>query len=211
MEISPIKNRYHLRLATLADVPQLRLLIDTSVRTLHAKYYTLVQISEALKSVYGVDTQLINDGNYFVIEIEPPSLCTDSNSTTKPPSKIIACGGWSKRSTLYGGDQFASRNDNLLNPETDAAKIRAFFVHPDWTRRGVGGIVLRACEDAAREAGFKRAEMGATLSGVPFYGRMGYKEIDVGLVKVPIGDSVVLEIVRMGKSLFERCCSDHSN
>lgn len=180
---------FQLRKATLEDIPQLRLLIDSSVRSLQKSYYTPAQISGSLKSVYGVDTQLIEDGNYFVVYPDAS------------PALIVGCGGWSHRSTLYGGDQYASRDDsNLLDPEKDAAKIRAFFVRPDWVRRGIAGVVLRACEDAAREAGFKRAEMGATLSGVPFYESMGYvkgKQVDA-----PLGDGMVLEVVRMGKELM---------
>jgi GNAT superfamily N-acetyltransferase len=200
-----VAKEYNLRLATLSDIPQLRLLIDASVRRLHTEYYTPAQISAALKSVYGVDTQLIIDGNYYVVETESPPR-TPSHYPPRPlpipTPRIIACGGWSHRSTLYGGDQYNSRDDNLLDPSKDAAKIRAFFVHPDWTRRGIGGIVLKACEDAARKAGFRTAEMGATLSGVPFYGTMGYAEIGAGLVKVPVGEGILLEIVRMGKALI---------
>lgn len=198
-------NPYHLRPATLEDIPQLRLLIDASARGLHTQYYTPTQISEALKSVYGVDTQLIIDGNYFVIELNTTSLSPTAkgdNETYPPTPTIIACGGWSHRSTLYGGDQYQSRDDNLLDPSKHAAKIRAFFVHPNWTRRGLGLIVLKVCEDAARKAGFARAEMGATLSGVPFYRMMGYSEIGVGLVKVPIGEGITLEIMTMGKGLM---------
>jgi len=114
---------------------------------------------------------------------------------------MIACGGWSYRSTLYGGDQFDSRNDNRLNPATDAAKIRAFFVHPARTRKGVGGVLLKACEDAARGWGFGRAEMGATLNGVPFYASKGYVEVEGGLSMQPVGDGVLLEVVRMTKVL----------
>jgi len=171
--------------------------LENQVRVLHTAYYTPAQISGALESIYGVDTQLISDGNYFVVENQPPpSQVLDS----KP--MIIACGGWSHRSTLYGGDQYSRRDDNLLDPAKDAAKIRAFFVHPDWTRRGVGGIVLTACEQAALKAGFKRAEMGATLSGVPFYLSKGYGKVgERSMVPVGSGDGVLLEVVRMEKDL----------
>lgn len=186
---SNASNTYQLRLATVSDIPQIRGLINISVRELHTPYYTSAQISGALKTVYGVDTQLINDGHYLVIE-----------TPSSPP--IIASGGWSHRTTLYGGDQHVSRDDNLLDPKHDAAKIRAFFVHPAWTRRGLAGVLLRACEDAAREGGFGRAEMGSTLSGVPFYASMGYRELlKEGRVSQPVGDGEVLEIVRMGKVL----------
>jgi hypothetical protein len=114
----------HLRKATAADVPRLREVIEASVRGLQAGDYSPAQIEGALRSVYGVDSQLIADGTYFAAEV------TDSEKR----SEIVACGGWSKRRTLYGGDQFAAREDSLLDPARDAAKIRAFFVHPEWAR-----------------------------------------------------------------------------
>jgi GNAT superfamily N-acetyltransferase len=98
---------------------------------------------------------------------------------------------------LYGGDQFAGREDSLLDPARDAAKIRAFFVHPEWARRGIGGMILEACEAAAGAAGFRRLEMGATLTGVPFYRSKGYVELEA--VEAPLGDGLTLPIVRMGK------------
>src|ERR1700733_1206976 len=156
-----------LRQAGSADIPTLRALIDASVRELQAADYTPAQIEGALQSVYGVDSQLIVDGTYFVVEV------SDSQNT-----EIVACGGWSRRKTLYGGDQFAGREDSMLNPPRDAAKIRAFFVHPKWARRGIGGLILEACENAARDAGFTRREMGATLSGGFFYRPRGYAEIE---------------------------------
>lgn len=196
---------FHLRLATLEDIPSIKSLIDLSVRELHTPYYTPAQISGALKTLFGVDTQLILDAHYFVIETLP-SPKSPFPESTYPPSQaptptIIASGGWSDRSTLYGGDQHISRSNNLLSPLTDAAKIRAFFVHPLWTRRGLAGLLLRACEDAGREAGFGRAEMGATLSGVPFYERMGYRELEGGRVWQPVGEGEVLKIVTMGRVL----------
>ena len=186
---------FHLRKATMEDVPELTVLIDASVRALHAEHYTPEQISGALKHVYGVDTTLIQDGHYFVVEASP----------SKPPSgnpRIVGCGGWSHRRTLYGGNQYAAREDDLLDPARDAGKIRAFFVHPEWTRRGIGGIVLRACEDAARRAGFARVEMGATLSGVAFYTASGYSKLEE--VEDRLQDGVMLKFVRMGKEFEER-------
>ena len=138
----------HIRKATPADVPRLREVIEASVRGLQAADYSPAQIEGALKSVYGVDSQLIADGTYLVAEL--------TESQTK--REIIACGGWSKRKTLYGGDQYAAREDLLLDPARDAAKIRAFFVHPNWARRGIGSLILEACENAAREAGFTPRE-----------------------------------------------------
>jgi GNAT superfamily N-acetyltransferase len=185
-----------IRLAEASDVPALRELIDASVRGLQAGDYSAAQLERALRTVYGVDTQLILDGTYFAAE--------DANEETESARRessgaalLVGCGGWSKRKTLYGGDQFAGREDSLLDPATDAAKIRAFFVHPARTRRGIGGLILEACEMAAWAAGFQRLEMGATLTGIPFYRAKGYTEL--GSADVALGDGLTLPIVRMGK------------
>ena len=190
MDTSKAPSPFRLRKGTMEDVPELTLLIDASVRALHAEHYTPEQISSALKHIYGVDTTLIHDGHYFVVE----------TSASPEKTQIVGCGGWSNRRTLYGGDRYAVRDDDLLDPATDAGKIRAFFVHPEWTRRGIGGIVLRACEGAAREAGFARVEMGATLSGVAFYASNGYREVEE--VDEHLQDGVLEKFVRMGK-VFE--------
>jgi GNAT superfamily N-acetyltransferase len=179
-----------IRKATPADVPRLREVIEASVRGLQAEDYSPAQIEGALRSVYGVDSQLIADGTYLVAEV------TESQ---KP--EIVACGGWSKRKTLYGGDQYAAREDSLLDPRQDAAKIRAFFVHPKWARRGIGGMILEACENAAVDAGFTRLEMGATLSGVAFYKAKGYAALEN--LQAPLGNGEALPIVRMAKD-FKR-------
>lgn len=181
---------FHVRNATDADVPRLREVIEASVRGLQAEDYSPAQIEGALKSVYGVDSQLIADGTYLVAEFM-------ESAAAKP--EIVACGGWSKRKTLYGGDQFAGREDSLLNPVQDAAKIRAFFVHPNWVRRGVGTLILEACENAASAAGFTRLEMGATLSGVAFYRARGYRPLEN--LEVNLGNGEVLPIVKMAKLL----------
>ncbi len=178
--------QFRLRKAAMSDIPRLLEVIEASVRGLQAMDYTPAQIEGALKSVYGVDTQLIADGTYLAVE-------TASDGT------IIACGGWSQRKTLYGGDQYVGREDSLLDPAHEAAKIRAFFVHPDWARKGIGSLILEACEEAALAAGFSRIEMGATLSGVPFYRAKGYIELESQ--NVPLGNGEVLPIVRMGKSI----------
>lgn len=177
-----------IRLAGTRDVPELRQLIAASVWGLQGADYSAAQLERALKGVYGVDTQLIADGTYFVVE--------ERGGTA---SVIVGCGGWSRRKTLYGGDQWARREDSLLHPSRDAAKIREFFVHPQWARRGIGGMILEACEVAAREAGFHRLEMGATLTGVPFYRAKGYAEMEQS--EVPLGDGVTLSIVRMAKDV----------
>src|SRR5882672_2876475 len=181
----------HVRTAMAADVPRLREIIEASVRGLQAEDYTPAQIEGALKTVYGVDSQLIADGTYFAAE----NLTTGSR-------EIAACGGRSKRRTLYGGDQYSDREDSLLDPARDAAKIRAFFVHPGWARRGIGSLIREACEDAAVAAGFTRLEMGATLSGVAFYRARGYSEVEHRFV--PLGDGEVLPIVRMAKHVNKR-------
>jgi GNAT superfamily N-acetyltransferase len=111
--------------------------------------------------------------------------------------EIVGCGGWSTRKTLYGGDQCAGREDSLLDPARDAAKIRAFFTHPKWTRRGIGALILEACEKEAREAGFTRLEMGATLSGVAFYQAQGYVSLEN--LEVRLGNGEMLPIVKMAK------------
>lgn len=173
-----------LRQAVPADIPALRPLIDASVRGLQAADYTPAQIEGALQTVYGVDSQLIADGTYFVVEAD---------------TVIVGCGGWSKRKTLFGGDRWTGREDSLLNPEQDAAKIRAFFVHPDWVRRGIGSMILEACEKAASAAGFTRLEMGATLTGVPLYRARGYVALEN--LTTPLRNGESLMVVRMEKRM----------
>ena len=180
------------RQASAADVSRLRKLIEASVRGLQAEDYSPLQIEGALKSVYGVDSQLIADGTYLVAEAAEPETNTPA---------IVGCGGWSKRKTLYGGDQYASREDSLLDPACEAAKIRAFFIDPGWARRGIGSMILEACECAALKAGFKRLEMGATLSGVAFYRARGYASINDQFV--PLSNGHTLRIVRMSKEIKE--------
>jgi GNAT superfamily N-acetyltransferase len=205
-----------LRPATLDDVPALTALITSSVRTLHSSFYTQAEIEGSLASVYGVDTTLVNDGNYLVVTTPIPNSTfnPDRNqeghekevSLHEKENRIIACGGWSFRSTLYGGDQFSFRDgNNLLDPEIDAAKIRALLVHPDFARFGIGSMMLARCEEEARKKGFKRCEMGATFAGVPFYSVKGYKilveqGID-GVEERNLGNGEVLRLVRMGKGM----------
>jgi len=183
-DVDRLAMNVRVRRAVPADIPRLREVIEASVRGLQANDYSPAQLEGALRSVYGVDSQLIADGTYFTAEIE---------------DQIVACGGWSKRKTLYGGDQFAGREDSLLDPAREAAKIRAFFVHPDFARRGIGSLILEACETAAITAGFRRLEMGATLSGVAFYRAKGYAELEKQ--NVPLGNGEALPIVRMAKEV----------
>ncbi len=180
---------FRIRPALLADLPILRGLIDASVRRLQAQDYTPAQMEGALTTVFGVDTQLIADGTYLVVEHCPVE------SQASP--LIIACGGWSKRKTLYGADQWTDRHDDLLDPRLDAAKIRAFFIHPDWARRGVGTLLLDACENAAKSAGFSRFEMGATLTGAKLFRARGY--LPVKNLEVPLLNGESLPIIQMEK------------
>ena len=184
----------HIRPAVPADVPVLRELIEASVRELQADDYSPAQREAALKTVFGLDSQLIADGTYLVAEAEADS----AHSQDSPALPAIAgCGGWSKRKTLYGGDNWAAREDDLLDPRRDAAKIRAFFIHPAWARRGVGTLLLDACESAARAAGFSRYEMGATLTGVKLFRARGY--VPVKNLDVPVGDGLSIPVVHMEK------------
>jgi len=185
------------RQATPTDISVLRLLIEASVRGLQARDYTPAQIQGALDSVFGVDSQLILDGTYFVVEV--PTEPTGQSSASGEPGAVVACGGWSKRKTLYGGDQWTGREAALLDPLRDAAKIRAFFVHPSWARRGIGRLILDACESAAQAAGFTRFEMGATLTGVPFYQACGYVALEK--LEVPLANGESLPIVHMEKRM----------
>lgn len=177
------------RPAVLADLPILRALIDASVRRLQADDYTPAQREGALTTVFGVDTQLIADGTYLVVE-----YCSAESQSQKV---VVACGGWSKRKTLYGADQWTDRQDDLLDPHHDAAKIRAFFIHPDWSRRGIGTLLLEACENAAKSAGFRRFEMGATLTGAKLFHARGY--LPVRNLAVPLSNGESLPIIHMEK------------
>ncbi len=149
-----------IRAARAGEVAALETLIAASARALSQGYYDAAQTEAAIAHVFGVDSELIADGSYLV--------ATDAAGT------ILGCGGWSHRATLFGGDRFATRDSALLDPATDAARIRAFFVAPGAARRGVGAALLAACEAAAAEAGFTRAALMATLPGVPFYARHDY-------------------------------------
>jgi len=180
---------FHVRLANDADVPTLHALIESSVRVLQANDYTPAQIEGALGTVLGLDTQLIKDKTYFVMEAQTPEGQT----------VIAACGGWSKRKTLFGSDHASVREPEFLDPLVDAAKIRAFFVHPDWARRGLGTLLLETCENAAKSAGFTRFEMGSTLTGVPLYKLRGYHVIEP--ISVPLRNGESLPVIRMAKSI----------
>jgi GNAT superfamily N-acetyltransferase len=186
-----------IRLATIDDVPALQELIRGSVSILSTQFYTSKQIASALSHVFGVDTQLIHDGTYFVAEVE---------------GQIAGSGGWSKRNTLFGGDQakavrsglqqnqpIDSSPDALLDPAKDAARIRAFYVHPQWSRKGIGRMILAACEEAARNDGFRQIELAATLPGVPFYLSSGYQKSEE--IPIDLPDGGFLSTFRMTRSL----------
>lgn len=189
----------HVRIAVADDVPALRELIEASVRRLQAQDYSARQMEAALRTVFGVDSQLIQDGTYFAAEVIPSRGGPDSQrSQAAREGRILAgCGGWSKRKTLYGGDHWRDRQDDLLDPRVDAAKIRAFFIHPDWARQGIGTRVLDACEAAAMDAGFIRFEMGATLTGAKLFRRRGY--VPLQQIDLPLENGITLPIIHMLK------------
>jgi GNAT superfamily N-acetyltransferase len=186
------RNPIQLRLAQSPDIPALHRLIEASVRSLQAGDYAQAQIEGALGGVLGLDTQLIADQTYFIAE----------DRAGEGQAVTIGCGGWSYRKTLFGSDHGPEREASLLDPVTDAAKIRAIFVHPEWARRGIGSRILKHCEDAATAAGFRCFEMGSTLTGVPLYTLKGYCEIE--RIAVPLPNGEALPVVRMRKDGFAR-------
>ncbi len=163
----------------MADIPTLRELIATSVRELSVAFYTSAQIEAAIVAVFGVDTQLIADSTYYIID---------------SPSGSLAIGGWSYRRTLYGGDQMKGVEDPALNPGTEAARIRAFFVRPDSARRGLARRLYRECARAAHARGFRHFELMATLPGVPLYAALGFVPLED--VALRLGPDIELPLVR---------------
>jgi GNAT superfamily N-acetyltransferase len=173
------------RLAREDDIPALEALIPLSVRALQAPYYTPAQMEAAIGSVFGVDRQLICDGTYFVVEHE---------------SQVIGCGGWSLRQTICGGDHGRTCEDAELDPRRDAACVRAFFVHPQWARRGIGRGIMAVCERAILEARFGAVVLVATLAGEPLYASFGYTVAE--RYSIPLGGGLDLPVVRMAKRLL---------
>src|SRR6267142_351782 len=173
---------YTIRKANLDDCEAIERLIMESALNLSREDYSEQQIEAAILTVFGVDTDLILDGTYFVAE---------------SPGMLIGCGGWSKRKTLFGGDQFANRDPGELDPKSEAAKIRAFFVHPAHARKGIGRAILLACENEARAYGFRSVELMSTLPGIPLYKACGYQG-DQSL-EIELRDGVRLELLRMRK------------
>lgn len=177
---------WHLRPATAADSAQIQELIGRSIRALGAADYSAEQIEGALKGAFGLDTQLIADGTYFVVESE---------------GRLVGCGGWSYRRTLFGGDARADRDAGALDPKVDAAKIRAFFVDPTAARQGIGTALLERCESEAHRRGFQRTEMMATLPGVRLYEARGY--VPGERVHYPLPSGLSIDFVPMSKELTE--------
>jgi GNAT superfamily N-acetyltransferase len=173
-----------IRCATRGDTPALTDLIRLSALRLGATDYTTEQIEGALRGAFGVDTLLIDDGTYFVAAIG---------------DQLVACGGWSPRRTLFGTDGRVDRDASPLDPKTDAARIRAFFVHPDFARRGIGRALVDRCESAAVMAGFKSAELMATLPGVRLYAACGY--VGGAPVEYPLPAGGTIRFVPMRKAL----------
>jgi GNAT superfamily N-acetyltransferase len=173
-----------IRKASCQDIPALEALIPNSVKNLQATYYSCEQMDGALGTVFGVDSQLIKDGTYFVAEVE---------------SNVVGCGGWSQRKTLFGGDKVDNKKDDLLNPLHEPARIRAFFVHPTWARRGIGSKILAACEAAAIAVGFSKLELVATLAGEPFYKTHGFD--DVEHLEISLPNRASLPVIRMSKHI----------
>jgi GNAT superfamily N-acetyltransferase len=172
-----------IRRATLADIPMLETLIAASARGLSGEDYAPEQVEGALRGAFGVDTQLIRDGSYFVVEAA---------------GRPAGCGGWSRRRTLFGSDARAGRDAAELDPAVDAAKIRAFFIHPEFARRGLGSRLLERCEREALAYGFRRFELMATLPGVRLYARRGYTGAEY--IEWPTGDGISIRFLPMSKS-----------
>jgi len=171
------------RLAQPNDIPALKILMDAAIGELQRGFLAPDEI-EASRFVMGLDTQLIEDGTYFVVECE---------------GHIAGSGGWSRRVTLFGGSHSVGRDAALLDPTRDPARVRAMYTSPAFARRGVGRIILGLSEAAARAEGFRRVELAATLSGEPLYLACGYRPIERFLSDTPSG--VQVPLIRMGKTL----------
>ncbi|MDR7117738.1 GNAT family N-acetyltransferase [Caulobacter sp. BE254] len=172
-----------LRLAVPEDLPALRDLMNASIGELLRPFLAPDEVAASF-DVMGLDSQLIADGTYFVVE---------------DGGNLAGCGGWSRRATLFGGDHSAGRDAALLDPARDAARVRAMYTHPDHVRKGVGRLILEACETAAAGEGFTRCELAGTLAGEPLYRACGYHEIERFFA--PTSRGVQVPLVRMGKAL----------
>lgn len=170
------------RLARREDLPALSALIEAAIAELQKPFLDSAQIA-ASRAIMGLDTQLVDDGTYFIVEQD---------------GVLAGCGGWSRRATMYGGDGSPGRDAALLDPARDAARVRAMYTHPAFVRRGVGRLILRLCEEAARAQGFSRAELVATRAGEPLYRACGYEPV------APLADDrggVPVPLLRMAKAL----------
>src|ERR1700750_2529451 len=173
-----------IRQAKMEEREAIQQLIAESARLLSREHYSDAQIEAAIETIFGVDTDLIEDGTYFVVEID---------------EQLAGCGGWSKRKTLFGGDQYSSRDTAYIDPETEPAKIRAFFVHPDHARKGVARALVSRCENEARAQGYRALELLSTLPGIEFYKSCGF--VETGNFELDLTESVKLEFVPMRKEL----------
>lgn len=171
------------RIATKEDIPAIKDLMQRAIDELQRPFLSPEQVKASFE-LMGLDTQLIDDGTYFVIEAE---------------SVLVGCGGWSHRTTFFGANHTPGRDSSFLDPGKDAARIRAMYTHPDWIRRGIGNLIMQLCEGAAREHGFKRASMAATLAGEPLYSKCGYSKEEHFVGKTSCGIDVPL--IRMEKDL----------
>jgi GNAT superfamily N-acetyltransferase len=182
---SPTATNFALRPARLEDVSELETLVAVSARTLLAPWYSPTQVDAAVGSVFAVDTQLIEDGTYLVAAQGPT---------------IVGCGGWSRRKTLFGADRgHTSDAASVLDPARDPARIRAFFVHPACARRGIGAALMRHCEQAAADAGFRTMELVATLAGEPLYAASGFAAVEH--FEIPLVGTPAMAVVRMRKNI----------
>ena len=196
---SATSRRFFHRWATATDIPVISAIMDAAISELQRNYLTAVQIT-ASRELMGLDTRLIDDGTYLVIESVRESGCESGEETGRQDvGEIVGCGGWSKRKTLFGGNHTSGRDATLLDPARDAAPVRAMYTRPDWTRQGIGRLIVELCETAAREAGFSRTQLMATLSGEPLYLACGYRpkeRLDVGTSR-----GITVPLIRMEKAL----------
>lgn len=186
---SATSRRFLHRWASVADIPVISAIMDAAISELQRDYLTTVQIA-ASRELMGLDTRLIDDRTYLVIEIE---------AVGETSREIVGCGGWSKRKTLFGGNHTSGRDAALLDPARDAAPVRAMYTRPDWTRQGIGRLIIELCETAAREAGFSRTQLMATLSGEPLYLACGYRPRE--RLDVDTSAGITVPMIRMEKAI----------